>query len=212
MTIIGVVGDVRQRSPAREPLPECYMTYGQHAFNGATMSIVLRTAGDPNALADAVRRMAREKSPDIPVKLTTMESIVSENVAAPRFRTLLLAIFAGLALCLALAGVYGVMACAVGQRSKEIGVRMALGAGRGSVLRLVLGQGMILTAIGLSLGLASTIATACLLTTMLFQVQPGDPMVYLTVTVLLGIVALLATYTPARRASSIDPLATLRQE
>jgi hypothetical protein len=118
----------------------------------------------------------------------------------------------GLALCLALAGVYGVMAYAVGQRSKEIGVRMALGASRGSVLRLILGQGMTLTAIGLALGLASAIASARLLATMLFQVQPGDPMVYLTVTVLLGVVALLATYVPARRASSIDPLATLRQE
>jgi putative ABC transport system permease protein len=212
MTIIGVVGDVRQRGPAREPLPECYMTYGQHAFNGATLSLVLRTAGDPNTLADTVRRLTREKSPDIPVKFTTMESIVSENVAAPRFRTLLLAIFAGLALCLALAGVYGVMAYAVGQRSKEIGVRMALGASSGSVLRLVLGQGMILAAIGLSLGLASAFATARVLSTMLFQVRPDDPMVYLTVTVLLGVVALLATYVPARRASSIDPLATLRQE
>jgi ABC-type lipoprotein release transport system permease subunit len=212
MTIIGVVGDVRQRGPAREPMPECYMTYLQHAFNGATLSVVVRSAGDPNTLADAVQRLAREKSPDVPMKFTTMESIVSENVAAPRFRTLLLAIFAGLALCLALAGVYGVMAYAVGQRSKEIGVRMALGASRGSVLRLILGQGMTLTAIGLALGLASAIASARLLTTMLFQVQPGDPMVYLTVTVLLGVVALLATYVPARRASSIDPLATLRQE
>jgi putative ABC transport system permease protein len=212
MRIVGVVGDVRQRGPAKEPLPECYMTYGQHAFNGATLSIVLRTVGDPNTLADTVRGLAREKSPDVPVKFTTMESIISENVAAPRFRTLLLAIFAGLALCLALAGVYGVMAYAVGQRSKEIGVRMALGASSGSVLRLVLGQGMILTAIGLSLGLASAFATARVLSTMLFQVRPGDPMVYLTVTVLLGVVALLATYVPARRASSLNPLATLRQE
>jgi ABC-type antimicrobial peptide transport system permease subunit len=141
-----------------------------------------------------------------------MESIVSENVAAPRFRTLLLAVFAGLALCLALAGVYGVMAYAVGQRSKEIGVRMALGANSGSVVRLVLGQGMTLTAIGLILGLASAIASARLLTAMLFQVRPTDPTVYLVVTVCISVVAFLATYVPARRASTIDPLAALRQE
>jgi putative ABC transport system permease protein len=212
MTIIGIAGDVRQSGPAREPMPECYMTYAQHGFNGATLSVVVRTAGDPNTLTDTLQRLAREKSPDVPMKFTTMESIVSENVAVPRFRTLLLSVFAGLALCLALAGVYGVMAYAVGQRSKEIGVRMALGANRGSVVRLVLGQGMILTAIGLVLGLAGAFASARLLTTMLFQVRPTDPMVYLAVTLSLTAVALLATYVPARRACTIDPLATLRQE
>src|SRR5437773_1839126 len=104
MTIIGVVGDVRQRGPAREPMPECYMTYGQHAFNGATLSVVVRTAGDPNTLVDTVQRLARERSPDVPMKFTTMEALLSDNVAAPRFRTLLVAVFAGLALCLAMAG------------------------------------------------------------------------------------------------------------
>lgn len=212
MTIIGVVGDVRQSGPAREPTPECYMTYEQHGFNGATLSVVVRTARDPNTLTDTLQHLAREKSPDVPMKFTTMESIVSDNVAAPRFRTLLLSVFAGLALCLALAGVYGVMAYAVGQRSKEIGVRMALGASSGSVIRLVLSQGMILTAIGLGLGLAGAVASARLLTTMLFQVRPTDPIVYLGVTLSLAVVALIATYVPARRASSIDPLATLRQE
>ncbi len=109
MTIIGVVGDVRQRGPEREPMPECYMTYGQHAFNGATLSVVVRTAGDPNTLADTVRRLARERSPDVPMKFTTMEAILSESVAAPRFRTLLFGVFAVLAVCLAMAGVYGVL-------------------------------------------------------------------------------------------------------
>jgi putative ABC transport system permease protein len=212
MTIIGVVGDVRQHGPSREPMPECYMTYAQHGFNGATLSVVVRTAGDPKTLADTVQRLTREGSPDVPMKFTTMESIVSENVAAPRFRTLLLAGFAGLALCLALAGVYGVMAYAVGQQSKEIGLRIALGANTGSVVRLVLGQGMTLTALGLILGLTSAIASARLLTTMLFQVRPTDPTVYLVVTVSISLVAFLATYVPARRASTIDPLAALRQE
>jgi ABC-type antimicrobial peptide transport system permease subunit len=146
------------------------------------------------------------------MKFTTMEAMVSENVAAPRFRTLLFGVFAGLALCLALAGVYGVMAYAVGQRSNEIGVRIALGASTGSVLRLVLSQGLALAALGLALGLLAAVAGTRLLTSMLFHVQPNDPVVYLAVAVLLGMVALVASYVPARRASEIDPLTAIRQE
>jgi predicted lysophospholipase L1 biosynthesis ABC-type transport system permease subunit len=128
------------------------MMYGQHAFNGATLSVVVRTVGDPNALAEPMRRLGRERSPDVPMKFTTMEALLSENVAAPRFRTLLLAAFAGLAVCLAMAGVYGVMAYTAGQRSNEVGLRMALGATTGSVLRLVLKQGLALAGLGLALG------------------------------------------------------------
>ena len=212
MTIIGVVGDVRQRGPEREPTPECYMTYQQHGYNGATLSVVARTVGNPTALAETLRRIAHERSPDVPMKFTTMEATVSENVAAPRFRTLLLGVFAGLAVCLAMAGVYGVMAYAVGQRSKEIGLRMALGASTGSVLRLILGQGLALAVVGLALGLAAAVAGTRLLTTMLFQVQPNDPLVYLAVAVLLAFVTLVASYVPARRASKIDPLTAIRQE
>ena len=212
MTIIGVVGDVRQRGPEREPMPECYMTYGQHAFNGTTLSVVARTAGDPNVLAETLRRVAQEKSPDVPMKFTTMEAILSENVAAPRFRTLLFAVFAGLAVCLAMAGVYGVMAYAIGQRSTEIGLRMALGASTGSVLRLVLGQGLALAGLGLALGLGAAVTGTRLLTTVLFRVRPNDPVVYLAVAALLGLVALVACYIPARRASKIDPLTAIRQE
>jgi len=212
MTIVGVVGDVRQRGPEQEPMAECYMPYSQHSFNGATLSLVVRTTGDPNALADTVRRLARELAPDVPMRFTTMEALLSENVAAPRFRTLLLAVFAGLALCLAMAGVYGVMAYAVGQRSSEIGVRMALGASTGSVLRLILGQGLALAGIGLALGLAGAFASSRLLTTMLFHVKPTDPVVYVAVAILLGAVALVASYVPARRASRIDPATTIRQE
>ena len=141
-----------------------------------------------------------------------MEAILSENVAAPRFRTLLFALFAGLAVCLAMAGVYGVMAYAVGQRSNEIGLRIALGATVSSVLRLILGQGLTLAGLGLAFGLAAAAASARLLTSMLFRVQPNDPLVYLAVTVLLGMVALVASYVPARRASKIDPLTAIRQE
>ncbi len=212
MAIIGVVGDVRQFGPAREPMPECYMTYQQHQYNGTTLSIVARTAGNPTALTETLRRLTRDRSPDVPMKFTTMEATLSENVAAPRFRTLLFGIFAALAVLLAMAGVYGVMAYAVGQRSGEIGVRMALGASAKSVLRLILGQGAALAGLGLALGLAGAIAGTRLLTTMLFQVRPNDPVVYLAVTILLGVVAFLASYVPARRASKVDPLTALRQE
>jgi len=141
-----------------------------------------------------------------------MEAILSENVAAPRFRTILFAVFAGLAVCLAMAGVYGVMAYAIGQRSTEIGLRMALGASTGSVLRLVLGQGLALAGLGLALGLGAAFTATRLLTTLLFRVRPNDPVVYPVVAALLGLVALVACYIPARRASKIDPLTAIRQE
>jgi ABC-type antimicrobial peptide transport system permease subunit len=146
------------------------------------------------------------------VKFTTLEARLSEKVATPRFRTLLFGLFAGLAVCLAMAGVYGVMAHAVGQRTSEIGVRIALGASTGSVLRLVLGQGLALAGLGLILGLAAAAASARLLTSMLFEVKPNDPLTYLAVAGLLGAVALLASYVPARRASRIDPMTALRCE
>ena len=211
MTIVGVVGDVRQFGPAREPQPECYMPYQQHQYGGS-LSIVARTIGNPSALAETVRRVVREKSPAVPLRFTTMDAMISANVAAPRFRSLLFGLFAGIAVCLAAAGVYGVMAYAVGQRSSEIGLRIALGASTGSLLRLVLGQALVLTTAGLGLGLALAIAGTRLLTSMLFQVEPNDPIVYLAVTALIAIVTIAASYIPARRASRIDPLTAMRQE
>jgi putative ABC transport system permease protein len=148
----------------------------------------------------------------VPVKFTTLETVLAENVAAPRFRTLLLGIFAGLAVCLAMAGVYGVMSYVVGQRANEIGLRMALGASTAKVLVLVLRQGLGLAAIGLAIGLAGAVAASRLLSKMLFEVKPGDPMTYAGVIVLLGAVALAASYIPARRATKVDPLIALRQE
>jgi ABC-type antimicrobial peptide transport system permease subunit len=159
-----------------------------------------------------LRRLVRDKSPDVPVTFTTMEAKVSENIAAPRFRTLLFALFAGLAVCLAMAGVYGVVAHAVRQRTSEIGLRIALGADPGSVLGLVLRQGFLLAGLGLGLGLVAAVASTRLLTAVLFNVKPNDPLVYVAVTVLLGMVALVASYVPAWRASRIDPLTALRQE
>lgn len=212
MTIVGLVGDVRQHGPAGEPMPECYIPYQQHRYNGNTLSVLVRTAGDPAALAETVRRLAYDRWPEIPVKFTTMESMLAEHVAAPRFRTLLVGIFAALAVGLAMAGVYGVMAYALGQRSKEIALRIALGASAASVRWLVLGHGAALTGLGLALGLSSAAAATRSLATVLFEVKPTDPIVYVSVAVLLGSVAMLASYVPAMRAANVDALAALREE
>lgn len=212
MKIVGVVGDIRQQGPSRPPSPEMFMPYEQHPFHGTTMSVMVRTASDPTALAETLRRRAREISPDVPVKFTTLEVSLWENVAAPRFRTMLFGIFAALAVGLAMAGVYGVMAYVVGQRSNEIGLRMALGASQASVIWMVLRQGLTLAGVGLAIGLAGAAAATRLLTKMLFEVKPGDPVTYGAVIALLALVAMAASYIPARRATKVDPLAALRQE
>jgi len=212
MKIVGVVGDIRQNGPAGAPRPEIFRPYEQHPFPATSMSVVVRTASEPAAFAETLRRKARQISPGVPVKFTTLEVSLWENVAAPRFRTLLFGIFAALAVGLAMAGVYGVMAYVVGQRSNEIGLRMALGASPHAVMAMVMRQGLLLAGIGLALGLAGAVAATRLLTQLLFEVKPGDPVTYAGVTALLAVVALAASYIPARRATRVDPLAALRQE
>jgi putative ABC transport system permease protein len=212
MKIVGVVGDIRQEGPAKPPQQEIYMPYQQHPMPASDLSILVRTPFDPNALDGAMRNKVAKLSGDVPVKFTTIEASLSENVATPRFRTLLLGVFAGLAVCLAMAGVYGVMSYVVGQRVNEIGLRMALGANPRDVLRLVLRQAAILTSAGIVIGLAGAAAATQLLTSMLFGVKPTDPLTYLAVVALLVGVALFASYVPARRAMSVDPMVALRYE
>jgi predicted permease len=212
MKIVGVVSDFRQLGPARDPRPEILMPYQQHPFPATALNLVVRTAHPPGAVSGAVRAKVRALSADVPVKFTTMEAALSENVAAPRFRTLLLSLFAALAVCLAMAGVYGVMACVVGQRTAEIGLRMALGARPSEVLRLVLGQGTRLASAGLVLGLLGAAALTRLLTAMLFGVQPNDPATFASVSAGLIGVAIAACSVPAWRASRVDPVIALRQE
>jgi putative ABC transport system permease protein len=172
----------------------------------------VRTAAEPTAMAEALRRKAREISPDVPVKFTTMETLMAENVGAPRFRTILFGVFAGVALCLAMAGVYGVMAYVVGQRMNELGLRVALGASPGDIMGLVMRQGLWMALIGVGVGLAVSVAATQLLQKMLFGVKPFDPLTYGAVAAILIGVALAATYLPARRATRVDPLVALRQE
>jgi predicted permease len=212
MTIVGVVGDVRQYGPAREPQPEIYMPYQQHFYNGATLYIVVRTATNSAALGASIERKARERSPDVSVRVSTMDALLAEHIATPKFRAWLLSLFAAMALCLAMAGVYGVMAYVAGQRSKEIGVRMALGASARSVLWLMLGRGLKLTAIGLTAGVLGAVASTRLVSSMLFHVTPNDMVTYAGGVAGLGLLSLFATYMPARRAMRIDPLLVLREE
>ena len=212
MRIVGVVGDVRQWGPARSPWPEIFGAYQQHPAPSTNLNVVVRTAIAPGALSETLRQKARGLSADVPVKFTTMEASLSENVAAPRFRTLLLGVFATLAVCLAMAGVYGVMSYVVGQRSNEIGLRMALGANPGDVSRLVLRQALVLASLGIVIGLACSAAVTRLLQSMLFEVKPSDPLTYVVVIAALAAVALAASYVPARRAMRVDPMVALRYE
>jgi predicted permease len=213
MKIVGVVGDVRQWGPAKKPDSEIYMPYEQHtSAAGATLNVVVRAAISPDSLTNALHRKVHELAPDAPVRFTTMESSLYQETAAPRFQTLLLSIFAGLALCLAIAGIYGVTAYVVGQKSNEIGLRMAMGATPGQVLRLILRRGIELAAIGMALGFAGSLAGTRLMTGLLFEVRPSDPLTYAAVAGLLGSVVLAANYIPARRAAKLDPLIALRQE
>lgn len=213
MKIVGIVGDVRQWGPARKPDAEIYMPYAQHVSGaGSTLNVVVRTAVAPEALTNTLRRTVHELSPDAPVKFRTMEASLYEDVAAPRFRTLLLGVFAGLALCLAIAGVYGLNSYVVSRRSKEIGIRIAMGATPRQILHLILKHGMMLAATGMALGFVGALAATRLLSSILFDVTPNDPATYVCVAMLLGLAVLAASYIPARRAAKVDPLVTLRQE
>jgi predicted permease len=212
MKIVGVVGDVRQHGPATAPWPEIYMAYLQHPGPASALELLVRTASDPMTMSESLRRKIREHSPEVPVEFTTLEATLADNVATPRFRTALLAIFGGVAMCLAMAGVYGVISYMVNQRANEIGVRMALGAGTTDVLRLIVKQGLILAGLGLAIGLVGAFAANRILSSMLFAVEPGDPITFLGVSALLAAVALAASLVPAMRAARMDPLAALRQE
>jgi putative ABC transport system permease protein len=214
MEIVGVVGDVKQ-SLASEAPTEMYVPFRQAdavlpVFN---MSLVLRTAGEPRSLAASLTGAVHGIDANQPlVNIRTMEENVATSVAQPRFRTVLLAILAGLALLIAAVGIYGVMSFAVSQRTREIGTRIALGSSPAQVFRLVIGDGLRLTAIGVVIGLIAGAAFARYLSTLLFQVGAVDPLVVLAVTVLLVGVALIACYMPARRATRVDPTVALRYE
>ncbi len=212
MTIVGVVGDVRQQSPASSPGPELYMPVRQHPYHGNEVQVVMRTAAEPSSLVAVVREKVHATNPVVATKFTTMEAMVASSIAAPRFRTFLVTVFAGLALLLAMAGVYGVMSYVAAQRTSEMGLRMALGAERGDILRLILGRAAMLMGLGLAAGIAISVAVGRVASSMLFGIEPTDIATYAGVLAALAIVTLAAAAIPAWRATRIDPVTALREE
>jgi putative ABC transport system permease protein len=207
--VIGLAGDVRLEGLERRPPAAVYVP--ESRFPRGTMKVFLRTAGDPTALAGAVRAAIRRVDPNQPITgLAPLTDVVGSTVARPRFLTQLVGVFAVSALLLAAVGVYGVISFSVARRTREIGLRMALGADRASVRRLVVGEGMRLAAAGLAVGLPAALVLSRALRTLLFEVPPGDPLTLGAVTVLLSGVALAACALPAIRASRLDPQAALR--
>jgi putative ABC transport system permease protein len=214
LTVAGVVSDVRQAGLYGDPRMDLYVPYAQEYRGFVTpRDLVLRTKGDAASVAAAVRQAVWSVDKDQPVSnVRTMDQVFAAAISQERFQTLLLALFAALALVLACVGLYGVIAYAVAQRTHEIGVRMALGAQPFDVLRLVLRQGMLLTIAGLVVGVAAGLVATRVLSEMLFGVTATDPLTFIGVPALLLLVALLACYIPARRATRIDPLVALRYE
>jgi predicted permease len=214
-TIVGVVEDTKNAGMDKPAAPELYLQAKQVSQFGLStnLSFVVRTEGDPESLSSGIRTAVREVDASLPVyNLRSMSEVVGRAVVQPRFLALLLAVFSGIALFLAAIGIYGVMAYSVAQRTQEIGVRMALGAQRLHVLRMVFGQGLWLLLIGTGIGLVGALALTRLIRTLLFEVTPTDPLTYAGVVALLTLVALLACYIPARRAAKVDPLIALRYE
>src|SRR6266511_1038516 len=209
--VVGVVGDVRSLELKDKAEPEIYLCAWQDAFAG--MSFVLRTSVEPSGLAAAVREAVREVDAAQPVTdVRTMQSIVGAAVTQPRFNLTLLGVFGALALLLSAAGIYGVTAYTVAQRTQEIGIRRALGAQNGDVLRLALRQSMGAALLGIAVGLAIALAATQLLQSLLFEVSVTDPLTFGVVSVLLVAVALMACWIPARRATQVYPLVALRED
>ncbi|MEP6708409.1 MAG: ABC transporter permease, partial [Pyrinomonadaceae bacterium] len=209
--IVGVAADVRNLELREEASPEFYTSALQDTWTG--MSIVVRTAVEPASLTPEVRRIVAEVDKSAPVSdVKTMENIVSEAVTQPRFNLFLLGLFGGIALLLSAAGIYGVTAYAVTQRTHEFGIRMALGAQVGDVLKMILGEGMRLIIVGIGIGLLASFALTRLLNTLVFEVSVTDPLTFVAISLVLTAVALLACYIPARRATKVDPLIALRYE
>ncbi|MGH9666921.1 MAG: FtsX-like permease family protein, partial [Bryobacteraceae bacterium] len=206
--IVGVVADTKNHG-LRDPI-EAEMDQPQPdaQSDNRDAKFLIRTAGDPRASMDAVRGELREFDKNLPATIRTMERQVDEEVAGPRFHTLLLSIFAAVAVALAAVGIYGVMSYSVARRTQEIGIRMALGAEPGDVLRLVMRQAALVTAAGIGLGLAGAFAATRYLASLLYGVTARDAGIFVGVALLLAAIALAASFVPARRATSVDGCAT----
>jgi putative ABC transport system permease protein len=214
MEIVGIIADVKQ-SLATESSLEMYLPYRQadQVLPVTTLSLVVRTAGDPLAQAQSLRSVVHNIDPNQPITaIRSMDENVAQSISQPRFRTVLLAVFAGIALVLAAVGIFGVMAYSVAQRTRELGLRIALGASRGQVLQLVLAHGVRLTLIGVAIGLVGTFLLTRYVSSLLFNVPAYDPMTLVGVVAALIVISLCACYLPARRATLVDPIVALREE
>jgi putative ABC transport system permease protein len=208
---VGVVGNVTHVALSEPGWPEMYVPYAQ--FAPPTMNIVVRAAADPMNLVAALRdRVSAVDKNETLSAARSMDDVLGASVSQPRFSSQLLGMFAALALILAAIGLYGLMAYSITQRKNEIGIRMALGARREDILRLILRQGLRLTLIGMGLGLVASLFLTRVLSSMLFTVGPTDPQTFMLVALLLAGVALAACFIPARRAAMVDPMVALRYE
>ncbi|MCI0490618.1 MAG: ABC transporter permease [Blastocatellia bacterium] len=212
VSIIGVVGDVKHRGVDAEARPEYYLPYLQRPGRAREMTVAVRTSGDPSAMVSAVRGQVQAVDKNLPVSFEEMQQVFSGSIADRRYNMLLLGAFAGAALLLSMMGIYGVMSYAVSERTQEIGIRQALGAGRIDILRLIMGRGIVLAVAGVIAGLGAALAVTRLMAGLLFGVSATDPMIFVAVSALLILVALLACYVPARRATRVDPMVALRYE
>jgi putative ABC transport system permease protein len=209
--IVGVVGDVKAFGPSTKPLATAYLPYVQAPLE--ELSLIVRSTASPALIINGARAAVKEADPDIPIfDVKTMKDALSESVAQPRFYAILLGSFAGIALIIAALGIYGVISYAVSQRTRELGIRIALGAQRDRVVRLVIGQGLTLTLVGIVLGMVGAYALTRLIATLLFGVAPADPVTFAAVAVVFVLVAVLASYLPARRAAAVDPIIAMRAE
>jgi predicted lysophospholipase L1 biosynthesis ABC-type transport system permease subunit len=215
--VVGVADNVRYDDVADEPLALAYFPVLEGApeepYASLSMDVVVRAAGDPLAAVAGAREVLRAIDPRLPmINPRTVEAVVRDSMASTSFTVLLLGIAAGIALLLGTVGIYGVISYIVSRRTQEIGVRMALGAPSDVVLRSVVGQGMTLTAVGVGIGLVGAWALSRALASLLYGVSATDPMTFAGTALLLGVVALMATWIPARRAARVDPVEALRSE
>jgi predicted permease len=211
--VIGVASDVKQRGVDQSAGTELYVSLDQHGISPATMNVVLRTTLPPAALSGTIERLVREVDPAVPiVRLRGMDAVFAESIRRPSFLAQLLGAFAGLALLLAAIGTYGVLSYMVAERRREIGIRIALGAGRSGVFKLVMRQGLLLTTIGVMVGFAGALGLNRLIASLLFGVQPTDATTHIAVIATITLVAAVACWLPAWRASRLDPNVVLKEE
>ena len=209
--IIGVVGDIKHYGLKSQTHPEVFFAHAQDPY--LIMNVVVRTSADPQQIVQILSREVLKLDPAQPARgIVSMDQLISRSLSPDRFSMLLLGVLAAMALVLATVGIYGIMAYTVSQRTHEIGIRMALGARPRDVLRLIVGQGMRLTAIGVVLGLAAAFALTRVMASLLFGVSATDPATFGGIALLLTGVAFLASYLPARGASRVDPMIALRHE